>query len=57
MSISATHLEGVGTAGLEVEGTETPVLQLPQEVTGTDALCQVKFTFSVQSQDVLEYPR
>ena len=55
--ISATNLEGVGTARLQVEGTQAPVLQLPEKVTRTDALCEMEFTFSIEAQDVLENPR
>ena len=57
MDVFATNLKGVGTARLKVEGTQSPILELPEEVTRTNALGEVKFTFSVESQDVLKNPR
>ena len=55
--VFATNLEGVRTAGLEVEGTQSPIFELPEEVTRTDALGEVKFTLPVEAQDVLKNPR
>ena len=51
------YLESVGTAGLEIESTEAPVLQLPHKVLGTDALGQVELALPVEAEDVLEDPR
>ena len=51
------YLESVGTAGLEIESTEPPVLQLADKVLGTNALSQVEFPLPVEAQDVLEDPR
>ena len=52
----AGPLESVGTAGLQVEGAQSPVLQLSHKVLGTDALCEVELALAVQTQNVLEYP-
>ena len=45
-------LECVGTAGLQVERAQSPVLELPQEVPGANPLSQVQFTLeqSIQSE-------
>ena len=51
------YLECVGTARLEIESTEAPVLQLTDKVLGTNTLSQVELTLPVEAQDVLEDPR
>ena len=38
-----------------MKSTEPPVLQLPEEISGTNTLSQVEFSLPVQTQDVLEY--
>ena len=40
----------------KIEGAEAPVLQLPQEVPGAHALCQVQLTLPVEPQDILKNP-
>ena len=40
-------LEGVGTAGLQVERAQPPVLQLPQEVARADRLGQVQLALQL----------
>ena len=39
----------------QVESTEAPVLQLPEEISGADTLCEVKFSLPVQTKNILEY--
>ena len=57
ISSVTSYLESVSTAGLQIESTEAPVLQLTNKVLGTDALSQVELTLPVEAQDVLEDPR
>ena len=52
-----SSLQSVGTTWLEIQSTETPVLQFTNKVLGTHTLCQVKLSFPVESQNVLEYAR
>ena len=40
-----------------MESTKPPIFELPEEVTRTDALGEVKFTLPVEAEDVLKNPR
>ena len=40
-----------------MQRAEAPVLQLPEEVPGTDAAGEVELPLAVDAEDVLEHPR
>lgn len=50
-------LEGVSTTRFKMKSRESPVLQLTKEVSRTNRLCQVEFSFAIQTKNVLKYPR
>ena len=38
-----------------MESAEAPIFQLPEEISGTNTLCEVELPLPVETQDILEY--
>ena len=38
-----------------MESTEAPVFQLPEEISGANTLCEVKFSLPIETKNILEY--
>ena len=53
--IKSHHLHLLQSLLTQVESTEPPVLQLPQEISWTNTLCEVELSLPVQTQNILEY--